>query len=337
MTLRAIILAAPSPLSAGLVSCWLGAGYAVDAMWCAPPSRGAARSDHLLGWTAPALSLTAVARRTGTPVQVIGDASAWIEARKQASRLDPDVLLSLMFMRRIPADVIAAFPGRIVNLHPALLPAFGGPDPMTAMLFAEQIAGCSGMTLHEVTEEFDAGAIIDQRATEWPAIGDVVAYNAERIRTGGELITVSLPRYLRGELAAVSQDSNRRHYCSIKRSSIRLRAQDTAARVRWLCSTIGTYSPLRLQGAPENVRVTRVLRCLGDPSGRPLRIRRTSVEMDVADARLLLARGTRLSLLAARAGRLWRYTCLARQRSFTPRGTSVDRQSALAQSSDGCS
>jgi folate-dependent phosphoribosylglycinamide formyltransferase PurN len=326
MTLTAIILASPSPLSAGLASCWLNAGHTIGAIWCGRQNRKAARHDRLLGWAAPTLSLASVARRAKAPVQMIGDASDWIEAMEKADRLNPDVVLSLMFMRRIPADVIAAFPGKIVNLHPALLPAFGGPDPMTAMLFNEQIGACSGMTLHEVAEELDAGAIIDQRPTGWPANGDIVAYNAERIRTGAELITLSLPLYLRGELRAVSQDSSRRHYCSITRSGIRLRAQDTSARVRWLCGTIGRYSALRLEGAPENVRITGFLRRLGDRSGRPLRIRRSSVEMDVADGRLLLARETRLSSLAARAGRLWRYTCLARQRSFPASGNSADRR-----------
>lgn len=317
MRLTAIILGAPSPLSAGLVSCWLQAGHAVDAIWCARrgSDRWAMRDDRLLGWTAPVLSLTAIARRNRTPVEIIGAVSAWAEFTERACRLKPDVVLSLMFMGKIPAEMIAAFPRRIVNLHPALLPAYGGPDPMAAMLFNGEIARYSGMTLHEVTEELDAGAIIDQRPAAWPENGDIVAYNAERIRAGGELITVSLPRYLGGELAAVSQDKDRRRYCSIKRSDISLSAHDTSAHVRWLCGTFGRYAALKVEGTPGDVRVTRVLRRAGAPSGQPLKIRRFSIEMDVADARLRLARQTRPSSLAARASRLWRYSRLARRRS----------------------
>jgi phosphoribosylglycinamide formyltransferase-1 len=65
----------------------------------------------------------------------------------------------------LDADVVAAYPLRIVNIHPSLLPAFAGgmaPRPQTEALAAGvKITGC---TVHFVTEAVDEGPIIAQAA-----------------------------------------------------------------------------------------------------------------------------------------------------------------------------
>ena len=71
------------------------------------------------------------------------------------------------FLRLVPKDVVAEFPSRIVNVHPALLPAFGGPG-----MYGERVhravlasgAAVSGATVHYVDEEYDQGTILAQ----WP-------------------------------------------------------------------------------------------------------------------------------------------------------------------------
>ena len=71
------------------------------------------------------------------------------------------------YLKLLPKDLIAEFPGRIVNIHPALLPAFGGPG-----MYGERVhravlqsgARVSGATVHYVDEEYDRGAILAQ----WP-------------------------------------------------------------------------------------------------------------------------------------------------------------------------
>jgi phosphoribosylglycinamide formyltransferase 1 len=69
------------------------------------------------------------------------------------------------YMKKIPAEVLVAFPNRIVNIHPALLPAFGGKG-----LYGEKVhqavldygAKITGVTIHFVDEEYDHGPIIFQ-------------------------------------------------------------------------------------------------------------------------------------------------------------------------------
>jgi phosphoribosylglycinamide formyltransferase 1 len=71
------------------------------------------------------------------------------------------------YLKMIPTDIIAEYPSRIVNIHPALLPAFGGPG-----MYGERVhravlmsgARVSGATVHYVDQEYDHGTILAQ----WP-------------------------------------------------------------------------------------------------------------------------------------------------------------------------
>jgi phosphoribosylglycinamide formyltransferase 1 len=66
------------------------------------------------------------------------------------------------YMRLLSPEFIAAFPNRILNIHPSLLPAFPGLDAQQqAFDYGVKIAGC---TVHFVDEHLDHGAIILQRA-----------------------------------------------------------------------------------------------------------------------------------------------------------------------------
>ncbi|MGD0097031.1 MAG: phosphoribosylglycinamide formyltransferase [Terracidiphilus sp.] len=73
-----------------------------------------------------------------------------------------DLVCLAGYMRLLSPEFIAAFPNRILNIHPSLLPAFPGLDAQTqAFDFGVKIAGC---TVHFVDEHLDHGAIILQRA-----------------------------------------------------------------------------------------------------------------------------------------------------------------------------
>ena len=65
------------------------------------------------------------------------------------------------FMRVIGAPLIDAYPNRILNIHPALLPAFPGVDAQRQAL--DHGVKVSGVTVHLVTRELDAGPIVLQR------------------------------------------------------------------------------------------------------------------------------------------------------------------------------
>jgi phosphoribosylglycinamide formyltransferase 1 len=83
-----------------------------------------------------------------------------VAATLQAHSVDLVILAG--YMRLLSPEFIHAFPNRILNIHPSLLPAFPGLDAQTqAFEYGVKIAGC---TVHFVDEHLDHGVIILQRA-----------------------------------------------------------------------------------------------------------------------------------------------------------------------------
>lgn len=80
--------------------------------------------------------------------------------------LEPDLLVLAGFLWKIPEHLVAAFPGKIINIHPALLPKFGGKG-MYGMHVHEAVVSKgekeSGITIHYVNEAYDEGAVIFQK------------------------------------------------------------------------------------------------------------------------------------------------------------------------------
>lgn len=79
-----------------------------------------------------------------------------------------DLVVLAGFLRKIPDALIDAFPNKIINIHPALLPKFGGKgmygmNVHNAVKEAQEAE--SGITIHYVNKEYDKGAIIFQAST----------------------------------------------------------------------------------------------------------------------------------------------------------------------------
>jgi phosphoribosylglycinamide formyltransferase-1 len=80
-----------------------------------------------------------------------------------------DFLVLAGFLKKIPINLIEKFPNRIVNIHPSLLPKFGGKGMYGSYVHDAVIRATekkSGITIHFVNEEFDKGKIIAQFETE---------------------------------------------------------------------------------------------------------------------------------------------------------------------------
>lgn len=74
----------------------------------------------------------------------------------------PDLIVLAGFMRVLKPAFLSAFAGKIINLHPSLLPSFPGLDGIgQAWRRGVKITGC---TVHRVTQEIDGGPILDQMA-----------------------------------------------------------------------------------------------------------------------------------------------------------------------------
>ena len=78
-----------------------------------------------------------------------------------------DLVVLAGYLRLLPPSITAAYRGRVLNIHPALLPSFGGPGMFGSRVHRavlEAGARVSGATVHFVNEQYDRGPIIAQ----WP-------------------------------------------------------------------------------------------------------------------------------------------------------------------------
>jgi len=88
---------------------------------------------------------------------------------KSIENLDIDLIVLAGFLLKIPKLFISKFEGKIINLHPSLLPKFGGKGMYgvhvhRAVLAANELE--TGITIHYVNENYDEGAVIKQFKTE---------------------------------------------------------------------------------------------------------------------------------------------------------------------------
>ena len=108
------------------------------------------------------------------------DRPAWDDAIADATaRYEPDLIVSAGFMKILGPVFLARFPGRVVNTHPALLPAFPGAHAVPeALAYGVKVTGC---TVHLVDAGVDTGPILAQRAVD-VLDGDDEASLHERIK-----------------------------------------------------------------------------------------------------------------------------------------------------------
>ena len=133
----------------------------------------------------PAAAGLGRARAAGVPGVAVAlsdhpDRGAWDLALRDAlEAFEPDWVVSAGFMRILGPAVLAAFPLRIVNTHPALLPSFPGAHAVRdALAYGVRV---TGSTLHLVDEGVDTGPIIDQRPVAVEADDDEASLH-ERIK-----------------------------------------------------------------------------------------------------------------------------------------------------------
>lgn len=80
-------------------------------------------------------------------------------------RFRVDLVVLAGYLKRIPPKVVREYSGRILNIHPALLPDFGGEGMYGARVHEAVIASGareSGVTVHVVNDEYDRGSIVAQ-------------------------------------------------------------------------------------------------------------------------------------------------------------------------------
>ena len=151
--------------------------------------------------TASACGL-AVCRELGLPSAV------FLSKGRPRAEHDADVIACLRehnvdlvclagYMRLLSPEFIAAFPNRILNIHPSLLPAFPGLDAQQqAFDYGVKVTGC---TVHFVDEHLDHGVIIVQRAIPVLDTDDAKTLSARILKEEHEAYSEAIARVASGD------------------------------------------------------------------------------------------------------------------------------------------
>jgi methionyl-tRNA formyltransferase len=130
------------------------------------------------------------------------------EVEAELIALSPDVMVVADFGQLIPDSILGA--GKIVNLHPSLLPKYRGPAPIqTAVLNGDTE---TGVTLMEVDSEIDHAPIIAQVRAPIDPRETSLSLNTKLAQLAAELLVKELPRYLSGELTPQPQNHDQATY-----------------------------------------------------------------------------------------------------------------------------
>ncbi len=121
--------------------------------------------------------------------------AAWLET------LGAELVVLAGYMQILTPEFLARFPGRVINVHPSLLPSFPGRHAIEDALAAG--ATTTGVTVHLVDEGVDTGPVLLQEAVEIGDLSDREAVHARLRPIEHRLLPEAVRAFARGDLPAV--------------------------------------------------------------------------------------------------------------------------------------
>lgn len=159
------------------------------------------------------------ARTAGIPAVVVRrrgySARAQFELALAAAveKARPDLVVLAGFMRLLGPEFLDRFPGRVINIHPSLLPAFPGLEAQRqALEYGVKFSGC---TVHYVDYGMDSGTIIDQRVVEVMSGDDVDSLSARILKQEHELLVDVIGRLSEQMNEAVNEQVSEQMGCEV--------------------------------------------------------------------------------------------------------------------------
>jgi len=124
--------------------------------------------------------------------------------------LEADIVCLAGYMRLMSEVMINAYQGRMLNIHPSLLPLFPGLDTHARALEAGvKIAGCS---VHIVTPIMDSGPILAQAAVPVKAGDDEASLKARVLEAEHQLYAAALRRFILAQSSSPAQPQNEENF-----------------------------------------------------------------------------------------------------------------------------
>ena len=252
-----LLLGSPGEFSAGVLSHLAGAGItglraavlrdmpATPAPVDVPAYPLKVRVQH---------PLSVAAEQYGTPLENL---AALTDIPKGAA--PPGLIVTACFPRRLPGAILDWPLYGCLNVHPSLLPAYRGPNPVFWQLRAGETM--SGVTIHKLDAELDAGDIV---ATESIALGEpttAAAITGTLVDAGGRLLAQLLKEHDWDALPGTAQDHAKATYDSWPtRNDFRIFAHWSAERAfRFMHGTAAWGQPYVFESAGKRLLLERAL------------------------------------------------------------------------------
>ncbi len=154
-------------------------------------------------------------RERGIEIVEVGRlAGAELAAIERLMR-ERDVVLGVgaCFPWKVPAQLRSVIPSGVLNIHPSLLPALRGPEPV----FHAYRTGLetTGVTVHLMDDGWDSGPIVAQTRVAIPDIGRAGDFEADLARRGGAMLAGIAHQWCVGTLDALPQDDARASWAPV--------------------------------------------------------------------------------------------------------------------------
>jgi len=220
----------------------------------------------------------------------------WSKLRAMLADKSPDVAITYGFMRLVPKSVREIFPKGALNFHPALLPHYRGPQPFHWLAIHGAWQKSGGVTLHEMTDGFDEGAIVAQAVmTDAPSAAE--ERNHFVVDALATMTGQVIPRYCAGEIRAWPQPAGDYFYARRDYPEQIVRPEWTRDYLRDLCEIIRKRPGVVIHVSGKPIRLQNEARVVGPPDGRPAIVKWRVVEFDLADCRVQYFRRTPVNRL----------------------------------------
>ncbi len=282
---------------APMLAAWQEAGHEVAA-FVMPQTKKISRTlrkDRWLGrlypeWSiARAMSSFPDAQLFNLPLPV-----DWNILKTQFSDIEADVLISVYFPLRVPHDILSLFPNGGVNLHPAILPNYRGPQPLQQMILQDDWLNCGGVTLHCMSDRFDEGDIIAQthfNERDWKSR---TTLNRALANAMIKLVQEAVPAFCLGKVCAVPQPEGEYVWAGMQ--------MDTCVKTDWtidylkrvltfLSGRPGVF--IEIDGNLHKLSAHDV-RVIGEPIGQKSSRKGERFEFDLKDARVSCVASSRI-------------------------------------------
>jgi len=299
--LSAVFITEVSSVTAPMLARWANRGHRIAAVVVPGPRAGKRFSFSVMRRRLRRrLALRSHLGHAVPPLIEFSPPYDWDALGRVLGMLGADLLVCFGYGKLIPQTALELFPNGGLNLHPALLPHYRGPNPIHRLVIDQMHEAHGGVTLHKMTSGFDEGDILAQvgfEAEDWRSAATVNRALADAMAV---LAADIAPEFCRGRLAGSPQPDGAYLWARIEPGPLIVGTQSSSEHVARLCRIVGSSVPVSVVINGRPVRLAQPIRRLGPPSGEAAKCRWGLVEFDCADARVLHLAYNRLSRLLLR-------------------------------------